>query len=216
MRPPYFRHVLRKPAASCPKSGYGPTLSKKKMRLRPEGDSEDQPLPRRNALGMAGIASGTPVLTESGWLVVDDLTEGDRVMTFEHGPLPVTSIRSRTFGADKSTYWPNGIVYVPAGALGPGDAYYLLPGQQIMLPSEIAVSMFEDIATLIPAAAMIGIRGICRVMPVDLLEIFEVRLPRESVIETAGGTWLRCPGVSARVRSSPLRRRRVFAQAGLA
>lgn len=185
------------------------------MRIRPDNES-DPTQPRRTALGIAGLAAGTAVLTDGGWVSVEDIVEGDRVMTFEHGPQPVTSIRSRVFGADISTFWPNGILYVPAGALGPSEAFYLLPGQHVMLPSDLARAMTDDAAALVPAAALAGIRGICRVMPVDLLEVFELRLPREAAVELEGGTWARCPGISARARSTPLRRRRVYSQAGAA
>ncbi|MDJ1006866.1 MAG: Hint domain-containing protein [Paracoccaceae bacterium] len=190
------------------------------MRIRPDTqtdlDSDRPEAGRRRSLGSAGLTAGTRVLTDGGWMPVEQISEGDRMMTFDGGPEPVTSVRRRTFGANLQTYWPHGLVYVPDGALGPAEAYYLLPGQAVMLRTDLARSMFDDPATLVPAAALVGIRGICRVMPIDLVEVIELRFAEEAIVEAQGGTWLRCPGVSVSVQSAPLRRRRVFSQAGAA
>lgn len=187
------------------------------MRLRPDKDQE--PVTGRTestccTLGIAGLAEGTNVLTDGGWLPVEQVSEGDRVMTLVGGLLPVSSVRRRTFGTDIQIHWPQGLIYVPDGALGPAEAYYLLPGQQVMVREDIAASMFDDPETLIPAAALVGIRGITRVMPIDLVEVTELRFDAEAVVECQGGTWAKCPGVAARVNSVP--RRRAFSQVGAA
>ena len=146
-------------------------------------------------------------MTDSGWLDVAQVVEGDLVMTLDKGPQRVTSVRRRTFGANLHTFWPNGLVYVPDNALGPAEAYYLLPGQEVMLDPSLASAMFDDPAMLVPAAALEGIRGITRVMPIDLIEVLELRFAGEVTIACQGGTWLRCPGVSARMKTVPFRRR---------
>jgi len=190
------------------------------MRLRPDdnrGSSSRQAgNGLRRTLGIAGLTAGTHVRAENGWLPVEQVSEGDRVITLERGPDRVTSVRRRTFGANLRTYWPNGLVFVPDNALGPAEAFYLLPGQHVILRPELAKEMFDDPETVIPAAALIGIRGIRRVMPVDLIEVVELRFDEEANVEAQGGTLLRCPGVSAQVRSTPLRRRRVYSRAGAA
>ncbi len=190
------------------------------MRLRPDKLSDHQSVRPdagvRRPLGISGLTAGTKVLTDVGWLPVEQVIEGDLLMTLDGGPTKVTSVRRRTFGANLQSYWPHGLVYVPDGSLGPAEAFYLLPGQQVMLRTELAKAMFDDPATLIPAAALVGIRGICRVMPVDLVEVTELRFADEAVIESEGGTWLRCPSVSARVRSVQTRLRRINLQAGAA
>lgn len=190
------------------------------MRLQPEENlapfpAQSDASPRR-ALGISGFAAGTSVFTEGGWLPVEQVTQGDRLMTFDKGPQRVTSVRSRTFGANIRTFWPNGLVYVPDGALGPAEAFYLLPGQQVMLRDDLAKSMFDDRALLIPSAALVGIRGITRVMPIDLVEVVELRFDEEAIIECEGGTWLKCPGAAARVQSTPLRRRITSRDIGVA
>jgi len=190
------------------------------MRLRPDdnrGSSSRQAgNGLRRTLGIAGLTAGTHVRAENGWLPVEQVSEGDRVITLERGPDRVTSVRRRTFGANLRTYWPNGLVFVPDNALGPAEAFYLLPGQHVILRPDLAKEMFDDPETVIPAAALIGIRGIRRVMPVDLIEVVELRFDEEANVEAQGGTLLRCPGVSAQVRSAPLRRRRVYSRAGAA
>lgn len=190
------------------------------MRLRAEDSIDprlDQTATRQRRLhGGAGLTAGTQVLTDGGWLPVEQISEGDSVMTYDAGPERVTSVRRRTFGANLRTFWPNGLVYVPDNALGPAEGYYLLPGQQVMLRDDLAKSMFDDRALLIPAAALVGIRGITRVLPIDLIEVVELRFDNDAIIECQGGTWLCCPGVSARVQSAPLRRRVTSRAAGAA
>lgn len=146
-------------------------------------------------------------MTDSGWLDAAEVVEGDLVMTLNNGLQRVTSVRRRTFGANLRTFWPNGMVYVPDNALGPAEAYYLLPGQEVMLDHDLANAMFDDPSMLVPAAALEGIRGITRVMPIDLIEVLELRFAGEAIVECQGGTWLRCPGVSARMKTVTFRRR---------
>lgn len=190
------------------------------VRIRPDNGQNRQPDQangrQRRSLGIAGLTGGTGVMTDSGWTPVEEIAEGDWVMTFHDGPTQVTSSRSRTFGANLRKFWPNGLVYVPDGALGPAEAYYLLPGQQVMLHTDMSAALFDDPESLVPAAALEGINGITRVMPIDLIEVVELRFADDAMIECQGGTWARCPGVSARVKSAPLRRRRVFSHAGAA
>ncbi|MEM9708184.1 MAG: Hint domain-containing protein [Pseudomonadota bacterium] len=191
------------------------------MRVRPDtskplGDNAAAGAARR-ALGIGGLTAGTNVLTGDGWCPVEEIGIGDRVVCDDGFGRPVLQVRTRTFGAEIRSLWPNGIIYVPDGALGPAEAFYLLPGQHVVLRREVARRMFDDPTLLIPAAALVGIRGICRVMPVDLLEVVDLRFAEASIVECMGGTMMRCPGLAAKAKpATPFRRRRVYSQAGAA
>lgn len=165
------------------------------MRLRPEDDILRDSAPRmtaaRRGLGLNGLVAGTEVLGDGGWTPVEGLREGDRLPSFDGGSAPVTAITRRWFGASVAHYWPNGLVLVPEDALGEHPAYYLLPGQQLVLSTDLALRHFDDPLTLVPAAALVGLNGIQRALPVDGIELVELRFPADTMIEIAGGTWVR-------------------------
>ncbi len=190
------------------------------MRLRPENTGGTTRASRssetRRTLGIAGVVAGTNILTDGGWLPIEEVSEGDRVITQEGQPQCVTLVRRRVFGSDLQLYWPRGLIYVPDRALGPAEAFYLLPDQTLMVAQDIAKTMFDDPKTLVPAEALVGVRGITRVMPIDLIEVTEMRLEDAAIVECQGGVWLRCPGRAARVPVLHRRRAGFSPKAGAA
>lgn len=139
-----------------------------------------------------GLVAGTQVETARGWKRVEQVLTGDRVQTWDGGLQPVTRIERTIFGADLSDACPEGLLMVPGGALDNCDAFYLMPDQHVLLESAIAQEVLGNPATLVPAAAMEGYRGITRVMPVDLVEVVTLFFDDEEVVYANTGALMHC------------------------
>lgn len=131
----------------------------------------------------AGLVAGTKVATAMGWRVVEAVTVGDQVLTFDGGMQQVRAVRRDvvwTGGAasDPAT-WP---LHVPAGALGNRGDMALMPAQAVLVESDTAEAMFGDPFAMIPAAALDGYRGIVRVAPAARIEVVTLVFAQDEVV----------------------------------
>lgn len=142
----------------------------------------------------SGLTAGTKVATSQGWLAVGDLKPGDHVLTFDAGLQTVTQIVRETPWIDAANcpqaLWP---LEVPAGAFGNADPFHMLCSQNIMVESDAAEDMFGDPFSLIPASALLGLRGIEQVPPKDSMEIVHVYFGEEQVVFGEHGALYLCP-----------------------
>jgi hypothetical protein len=140
----------------------------------------------------AGIVAGTKVATAMGWRAVDALTEGDLVLTFDHGLQPLKSAtRTRqTCQWAAPQDWP---LLVPAGALGNTEDGVVLPGQAVMIESDLAEGMTGDPFVLVPAGVLDGVCGIEAVLPDGGFEVVVLTFARDEVVFTKPGLLCHCP-----------------------
>ncbi|MEP5728265.1 MAG: Hint domain-containing protein [Sulfitobacter sp.] len=141
-----------------------------------------------------GLMAGTKVASNLGWRVIDALTVGDKVLTFDHGMQEITEIRRHTFWTDApetdQALWP---VIVPAGALDNRETLTLLPDQGVMVESDAAADAFGDPFAVLPALALEGVRGIHRQAPARQIDLYAVYFAQEQVIYAEGGALIHCP-----------------------
>jgi hypothetical protein len=148
--------------------------------------------------GFAGAAMvvGTRVATSFGWRPVEALTEGDMVLTFDHGMQPLTGVRRGTmscrFAAPQD--WP---LLVPAGALGNQEEALLTPEQAVMIESDLAEELAGDPFVLVPAAAFDGACGIERVLPEGAIDTVTLTFAKGEVVFTRAGILCHCAGQAA-------------------
>lgn len=140
-----------------------------------------------------GIAVGTKVATPNGWKKIEDIVEGDKVLTFDDGLQTVQKVQRHTLwetprGAPIAQ-WP---LHVPQGALGNNEAMFLLPGQSVMVESDTADEVLGDPFVLIPSRVLEGYRGISPVVPQHRLEVVELFFEHEQIIFANAGTLFRC------------------------
>lgn len=142
----------------------------------------------------AGLVSGTRVATGMGWRQVEAIAEGDLVLTFDAGLQKITKVeRVRLWGGEErcpARFWP---LEVPVGALGNREVMHILPGQSIMLESDVAEDIYGDPFSLIPAAAVEGVRGIERVPPQSDVEVVLLYFAEEQVVFANNGALFLCP-----------------------
>lgn len=143
---------------------------------------------------LSGIVVGTRVATSTGWRDVGALQEGDMVLTFDGGLQPVTAVRRRPIwngrGPCPSTFWP---LMIPAGALENAKPMWIMPRQGVMLESDVAEAVLGDPFALIPAAALVGVRGIEQSFPNDPVEVVTLSFENDQVVFAEQGALLFCP-----------------------
>ena len=141
-----------------------------------------------------GLMAQTRVASNLGWRAVGALTVGDKVLTFDGGMQEITEVRRMTHWEDAlecdRNQWP---VTVPENALGNRAALTLLPDQGILVESPAASDPFGDPYAVVPATALVGVRGIRRMAPVRATELTCISFAREQVIYAEGGALIYCP-----------------------
>lgn len=138
-----------------------------------------------------GIMAGTRIASAIGWRPVEALAEGDMVLTFDHGMQAVRAVRRRVVWAADSTpdLWP---LDVPPGALGNRNPMVLMPGQSVVIESDLAEDSFGDPFVLIPAEVLEGYRGIARLRPADRIEVVTLTFDRDEVVFANSGAMFLC------------------------
>lgn len=110
------------------------------------------------------FTAGTLIETPSGAKAIEDLAEGDLVLTLDHGPQPIRWIGSRTLTSVDLQANPRlRPICVSAGALGAGlprRDLRVSPQHRMLVRSAIAVRMFDAQEVLIPAHKLVGVPGV--------------------------------------------------------
>ena len=150
-----------------------------------EIESESNPVTTDDLIAMAALgytiacyAEGTSIRTPDGERRVEDLREGDAVLTHFTGQAPVAWIGHRRIDCrrhpEPEMVWP---VRVRAGAFGCG-----MPARDLFLSPDHAV--FTD-GLLIPIRRLINGDTIARV-PVDAITYYHVELPAHDLLLAEG------------------------------
>jgi hypothetical protein len=137
---------------------------------------------------------GTRVASSLGWRAVEALAVGDNVLTFDNGMQRIVEIRRETYhlAAPDSVadQWP---VIVPRNALGHHDQLTLLADQGVLVESDAAADLYGDPFAVVPAAALVGLRGIFRAAPAQEMELISLGFEDDQVIYLDGGVLVHCP-----------------------
>ena len=143
--------------------------------------------------GVWGMAAGMRVATGYGWRPVEAVAVGDMVLTFDHGMQRVTGVTRQVMwsgAVGNPADWP---LLVPEGVLGNHDPMTILPGQAVIIESDLAEKMFGEPFVTIPAAALAGFRGIQRHLAARHIDVVLLSFAEEQVIFANCGALFLCP-----------------------
>jgi len=135
-----------------------------------------------------GMLSGTCLNTPEGPTPIEDLRVGDQVWTFDDGLQQIRSI-------SRSWVRPNAalgevsckFVWIDNGAVGNSLPLLLLPGQPIMIESDLAESVLGDPFAVVAADTLVGMDFSEYVAVSDPVEIYNVTFDRSQLVYCAGG-----------------------------
>ena len=117
-------------------------------------------------LGPPCFTLGTRILTPSGQVAVEKLKPGDEIISYDHGPIELLSIRMRYVSAEELYTFPRRApVVIPSFASGtsPTESDLVVsPQHRVLIRSKVCQRMFGTGEVLSPAAQLVGFRGIRR------------------------------------------------------
>lgn len=110
------------------------------------------------------FTTGTLITTLHGEIAIEDLREGDHVLTLDNGPQAIRLILSRRLSARDLLRYPNLCpIRITAGALGPRtprEDLLVSPQHRMLVASRISARMFDTPEVLVAAKHLIGAPGI--------------------------------------------------------
>lgn len=141
-----------------------------------------------------GIAAGIPVATPDGWIALDRLAPGDRLLTLGSAePQPITSVAALQPGAaGPRADWP---VHLPAGMFGNRAEVDLMPGQPLLVQSDSAEDAFGAPDSLVQAQSLLHWRGAAQRAPMGRF-FMAPKLARPALIYAGPGLILACEGLA--------------------
>ena len=146
----------------------------------------------------AGLVDGTRVATSKGWCPAEKVKVGDSVLTFDAGLKEVRCATRHALWTRAAPcprkFWP---LLVPAGAVGNIDEMLLLPDQAVMIECETAEMIHGDRFMLIPASALVGWRGIRRVIPCKPVQVITLQFDSEQIVLANVGLQFLCSAAPA-------------------
>lgn len=141
-----------------------------------------------------GLCAEQAIATPDGWIEAGLLEAGDPVLTFEGGEMPVAEVfRSEQAASVPRPFWP---VWLPPGAMDNDAPAELLPGQMVMLESDLAEELHGEPFVLVPASALVGWNGIERRAP-EATEIVHLRFATPQLVFAGRSLLLGCGGTGA-------------------
>lgn len=150
---------------------------------------------RQISLVGAGVFDTTRIATSHGWRQATDIHAGDEVLTFDAGLQTVKLVRRMRLnlqagGCDPST-WP---LCVPAGALGNLAEFIVMPGQSVLVESELARDLMGSPLVMIHARDLDSVAGITRVAPSEEVGVMSLNFADDQIVFGAGGALFLCEG----------------------
>ncbi|WP_127046485.1 Hint domain-containing protein [Pseudorhodobacter sp. E13] len=131
------------------------------------------------------FARGTPIKTPKGFVPVEALLIGDRVLTQDHGAQPlVWRAKSRILTDERTAP-----IVIEPGALAPGiptQQVALSPQHRILIAAPEVEALLGLRQVLIPAKKLLGRPGISRGAIGEVVEYHHIMCPRHAILRAGG------------------------------
>ncbi|MFD1881128.1 Hint domain-containing protein [Paracoccus pacificus] len=165
-----------------------PTLPNANLGYKP-GQGNFKPF-GPGTLGPPCLTRGTRVATPLGEVAVENLSDGDLVVTKDHGAKRIARILGKTLSPSELLWNPElRPVCISAGALGHGlpEADLIVsPQHRILVRSKIAQRMFGVPEVLVAAKRLTALDGIEVVHDLEQVEYFHILFDQHEVIFANG------------------------------
>lgn len=157
-----------------------------------EGKAVGAVPPVTGAAHLGGLLAGSKVATLDGWTAVDRLSVGDKVMTLDHGAVPVTCVSRQLY-----PYGSHGIsrpvVTVPTGTIGNAKPLTLLPDQVVVVLSDQAEAATGDPFAAVRAASLLGLDGVRERLLEESVQTVILGFAQDQVVFLGRDTLALCP-----------------------
>ncbi|MFB2593275.1 Hint domain-containing protein [Paracoccus sp. p4-l81] len=133
------------------------------------------------------FARGTMILTERGTVAIEDLAEGDMVMTRDNGAQPIRWIGSSSINLDRRPHLAP--IRIRAGALGAGQPtadLLVSPQHRILVQSAIAQRLFGAPEVLVAAKQLLQVDGIDIATDLAEVDYFHMLFDAHEVVTSNG------------------------------
>jgi hypothetical protein len=139
-----------------------------------------------------GFLSSNTVLTTKGWRFAGTLRDGDEVMTYGEGFVPIQQVvKTDSFSSRvpcPAHFWP---LRIPAGVLDNQVPFLLLPDNSVLFDVEDDP---EAEPALIPCRALMGRGGVTMEDPMQRQPVIALHFDRPQLVAVAGGAYVSCAG----------------------
>ena len=140
--------------------------------------------------GVTCFTRGTLIKTLVGEKPIETLSEGDKVLTMDHGYQPIRWIGSRKLKSPELEANPKLLpIKIQAGALGvntPCSELSVSPQHRVLVRSAIVKRMFNTAEVLIPANKLTSINGVDVNTSVLEVEYFHMLFDRHEIVYSNG------------------------------
>ncbi|MDB4558781.1 Hint domain-containing protein [Amylibacter sp.] len=127
------------------------------------------------------FARGTKILTHSGEVLIEDLSEGDQILSLDHGLQQIRWIGSRTVPAT-GDFAP---ITIAKGVLGNHSDLTVSPQHRMLVAGSVAELLFGESEVLVPAKQLLSWDGVyCAKM--ETVEYFHILFETHQVIHANG------------------------------
>jgi len=151
------------------------------------------------AVTARGLLGTTRIATPGGWRRAEEIAAGDAVVTFDSGVQTVRSVARRLVPGPGGI--PEPVLRLPEGLVGNAAPLLVMPGQGVMVESDLAEAVYGDPFALLPASALRGLPGVVEILPDSPLVVARIAFDADEIVFAEGQALVHCAGAWAQPAS---------------